>query len=296
MLLAWAAVGYVATGFYTVGPNERAVVRRCGRRLPRLQSPGLHFGFPFGIDRITRVKPSEPKQVGVRASLVDRALGRETAVLQAECLTGDRNLILVPAIVQYQIKDSEAYVLKTMDVAALVRNVTGSEISSVISSMTVDDVLTVQRRAVAEKAKERAQAKLDRYGAGVTVTAVSLQRMRPPPEVEEAFRDVHNARADRQRAIGEADGYAKRELPRARGQARKIRYEAEAYCDRIVKEARSKADSFRKVAAEFADSRELTTRRLILETMEDVLPRLNKIILGDKMSESLDLGLIEERP
>lgn len=183
-----------------------------------MRPPGLHFGFPYGIDRITRVKPSEPKQVGVRASLVDRALGRETTALQAECLTGDRNLILVPAIVQYQIRD------------------------------------------------------------------------------EEAFRDVHNAPADRQRAIGEADGYAKRELPRAQGQARKLRYEAEAYCDRVVKEARSKADSFRKVAAEFADSRELTTRRLILEAMEDVLPRLNKVILGDKMSESLDLGLTKFEP
>jgi len=295
-LLPWLLVAYLATSIYTVQTSERAVVRRFGKALPELQGPGLKIGLPYGFDRVSRLKIQEPKRVAVATSLADRALGRLAEPLLAECLTGDRNLIQIPAIVQYRIEDPKAYLFRATDVPALVRCSTSSAITSVISSMNVDDVLTTQRRAIRARTIAAAQHKLDEYGVGVRVTAVSLEGISPPEEVADAFRDVNNARWDRDRAIEEADGYRRRVLPLAEGEARRTIYEAEAYREEVLARARGDAQRFKDMAAELAgDRRELTQRRLILETMERVLPRLNKIILGAD-ANAVDLGLFEEKP
>lgn len=292
-LVPWLLAAYLLTGFYTVGTNERAVVRRCGRPLPELRMPGLHFGFPYGIDRVSRLKVFERKRAGVGMGLAERSLGRRAQPQERECLTGDRNLILVSAVVQYRIADPKAYLFNVADVPALVRCVASSALSSVVTSMNVDDVLTVQRLAIQDEVKRATQAALDRYGAGVEVTSVSLEGVAPPQEVAQAFRDVTAAREDSQRTINEAQGYANRIIPEARGEAHRVLLEAEAYRDEIIEKAGGDAQRFTKVAAGLADNRRLTERRLILETMERVLPRLKKIVLDDSAGGALDLGLIE---
>ena len=295
-LLPWLAAAYAATCFYTVRSNEQAVVSRCGKALGQLQPPGLHVGLPYGIDRVSRLKIREPKRVATGASLTERALGRKIEPIRTECLTGDRNLILVPAIVQYHIQDAKGYLFAAADVPALVRNVTAGALCSTISSMTVDDVLTVERREVQNRVMAAAQEVLDRYGAGVLITALSLEGMGPPQEVADAFGDVNSARWDRRRAENEADGYRKRIIPQARGEAKRIITDAKAFREDTVKTARGSADRFLAVAEKLPADQELTARRLILETMEEVLPRLNKIILDDRLDNVLDLGLIEEEP
>ncbi len=292
-LLPWLVGAYLLTGLYAVQPNERAVVQRCGKALPRLSSPGLHFGLPYGIDRLSRVKPFKPKRVGVGIGLPERALGRRVEPQKSECLTGDRNLILVSAIVQYRVADPKAYLFNVADVSALVGNVTASVLSSLISSMQVDDVLTVERITIQHEVKRAAQVILDGYGAGVELTSVSLEGVEPPQDVKEAFNDVTAAREDGQRTINEAQGYANRLIPEARGEARRILLESEAYRDEVVRKARGDAQSFEKMAAELSRNRELTVKRLILETMENVLPRLKKIVLDDGAGGSVDLGIIE---
>jgi membrane protease subunit HflK len=271
------------------------VVRRFGKALKEVRSPGLHFGFPYGIDRVTRLKVFERKRASVGMSLLERTQGRPIQPQEAECLTGDRNLILVSAIVQYQIRDDDpkAYLLNVADVPTLVSNVASSELTSAISSMNVDDVLTVERIAIQNKVMHATQTALDRYKAGVKVTSVSLEAVQPPQEVAQAFRDVTAAREDSQRTINEAQGYANRIVPEARGQARSILLAAEGYADEVVKTAQGQAERFTKMAAELASNRELTTRRLILETMERVLPRLKKIVLDDHGAGGVDLGIIE---
>lgn len=291
-LLPWLAVAYAATGFYTVKPNERAVVRRCGRALPDLRLPGLHFGFPYGIDSVTRIRVFEHKRIGVGVTLTERSVGRLAEPARAECLTGDRNLIVLSAVVQYRIADPEAYLFSITDVPGLVGNVTSGELASVVSSMKVDDVLTVQRIAIQNEVMRSTQAKLNRYAAGVEVTSVSLEEVAAPQEVSDAFRDVTAAREDRQRAVNEAQGYANRLLPQARGEAQRALLEAEAYRTQVVEAAGGDADRFKRIQAKLADNRRLTVLRLILETMERVLPRLNKIVLDDDPG-GVDLGIIE---
>jgi membrane protease subunit HflK len=268
-LVPWLFVAYLATGFYTVGTDERAVVRRCGRALPELRLPGLHFGFPYGIDRVTRLKMFKPKRVGVGMSLSERSLGRRVEPQQAEWLSGDHNLV--------------------SDAAA-------GALTSIATSMHVDDVLTVERLAIQDEVKRAAQETLNRYGAGVEISTVSLEGVTPPEEVAQAFRDVTAAREDGDRTVNEAQGYANRILPEARGEARRVLIEAEAYRDETTEKARGDAERFTEMAAELSTDRPLTMKRLILETMERVLPRLKKIVLDDPSTGAVDLGIIEAEP
>jgi len=300
VVLAALAAAWAATGLYALRTNEKAVVRRCGKALGTLRRHGLHFGFPYGIDRVTRVKVLEFKRVAVGAGLADRALGRTAEPQKAECLTGDRNLILVSAIVQYRIRDrigdAKAALFAVADLPVLVRNVAASALTQVLAGMNVDDVLTVERDTIRREVRRITQHVLDRYGAGVEIKAVLFPTggVAPPQEVADAFSDVNSARVDARRAIDEATGYTQRLLPEARGDDRRIRTEAEAFAEEVVQKARGDADRFRQIAAKLATGRDLTARRLILETMEDVLPRLKKIIIDANPRQPIDLGLIEE--
>jgi membrane protease subunit HflK len=310
MLLPWLAAAYLATGIYSVQPNQRAVVRRCGRLVPQIQPPGLHVGFPYGIDRVTKVKMYELKRVGVWKTLTERVVGRQSEPRQAESLTGDRNLILVSAVVQYEISDPGAYLFHVSDapsassinagVDALIEHLAAAALSSAITSMKVDDILTVERVAIQQKVRQALQAWIDRqhpaHAIGVRIVSVTLEDVAPPQEVADAFRDVTGARADGQRAINEAESYANVLHEQARGEAERIAMDAAGYASQATEKARGEAERFTKVAAQLDVGRELTVRRLILETMEEVLPRLRKIVLDARAGSRVDLGLFEEEP
>ena len=291
LLVAALAIGYLATGLYTVQPNEVAVVRRCGKLLEGVRDPGLHFGLPYGFDRVDKLRLMELKRVGVGIGLADRSVGRRLQPQQAEALTGDRNLILISAVVQYRIAAPEEFLLATQDVAGLIEDAAGSALTSVISSMSVDDVLTTQRIAVQNNVRQRAQKLLRRYGVGVEIVSVSLEGTAPPQEVAAAFRDVISAREDKQRAENEAEGYRNRLAPQARGEAKRTLLEAEAYADELARMAEGDAARFAQMAGELKGGRKLTSRRLILETMERVLPRLKKVVVDADAGQQLDLGI-----
>ncbi len=191
---------------------------------PNLGLPGIHCGLPWGIDRVTRLKVNEQKRVGIGLSLEDRNLGRAVDPRRAECLAGDRNLIAISAIVQYDILDAKAYLIRTADVPLAIENLATAELSAAIAARDVDDILTlgrleIQQQVLAAVKTRLAQWKDEGRGLGVQINSVTLETVRPPQEVEEAFRDVISAREDRQRAINEAQGYRRRldsQRPRAR--------------------------------------------------------------------------------
>ena len=315
-LLPWLAAAYALTGFYSVQPNERAVVRRCGRVLPQVSAPGLHFGLPYGIDRVVKVRVQEQKQVGVGMSRLSRsageipagaanqtgvginqwsrALGRQLQPQEAECLTGDNNVILLSANVHYQIEDVRQYLFNTANVPVLVENAVAGALCGEVSKMEVDDVLTTRRGWIQAEVQRHAQDTLDTYRTGVRITSVLLdERTEPPQEVADAFRDVTAAREDQQRAISEAEGYAARLRQSAEADADSLLRQAEGFARQTTLMAESGAERFRLLQAELAEGRELTIRRLILETMEEVLPRMKKIIADREASESVDLGIMQ---
>jgi membrane protease subunit HflK len=295
-LAGCALLVWLATGVFFVRTNEQAVVRRFGRMQPAVRTPGLHLGLPVGLDRVDRLWVQETKRVAVGIDLTGRTLGRQAEPRQAECLTGDLNLIIVSAVVQYRIAEPKAYVSNVADVAGLVQRVAASELSRIVAGMGVDDILTVKRNAIQIEAREAVQAALDSYEAGVILTrpiALSNEGVRPPAEVADAFHDVTRAREDKQRAINVARGYANRILPEARGGAYRMESDAEAYAQEVEQTAWGDAERFVKEAAELKKNRDLTLRRLILEAMEEILPRLRKVVVDPRTGETLDLGLIE---
>jgi len=160
--------------------------------------------------------------------------------------------------------------------------------------MNVDDVLTTKRNEIAWEALQKVQKKAQELDLGVTVTWISLGDIAPPREVADAFREVAKAKEDKQRMINEAFGYAERLKPLTRGEVERILTEAQAYAEEVVKKARGEADRFLNIAKEFSSDRELTARRLILETLEKVLPKVKKVFVGKKAREDLDLQLLEE--
>ena len=275
-LAAWAA-----TGIYVVQPNERAVVWRCGRILPEPSLPGIHCGLPWGIDRVTRLKVNEQKRVGIGLSLEDRNLGRAVDPRRAECLAGDRNLIAISAIVQYDILDAKAYLIRTADVSLAIENLATAELSAAIACRDVDDILTLGRLEIQQQVLAALKARLAQWegegrGLGVQINSVTLETVRPPQEVDEAFRDVISAREDRQRVVNEAQGFAAALLPSARGEAERIRLEAQGSAAETIERARGEADRFNRIVAQLASGREVTAERLILETLEEVLPRIEE--------------------
>jgi len=295
-LLPWFLAAYLATGVYSVKPNERVVVQRCGKALPAMRPPGLHVGLPYGIDRISRVRVLEKKRVSIGISQSERLIGRRALPRESEHLTGDKNLIVVSATVQYEVNDAKVdlYLFNVADVPALVRNVAASRLSEIISSMNVDDVLTAGRHDIQSWVKEKAQQDLDAYDSGVKLTSVLLNEdLQPPQEVAEAFRDVIAAREDRHRAVNEAEGYANRLKEQADADADSLSQEAQGFAAEIKSMADGDAARFSQRAEQLGDHRALTFRRLIIETMEEVLPRMKKIILDKSTAESVELGIIE---
>ena len=295
-LLPWLLAAYLATGIYSVKPNERAVVQRCGKALPKIRFPGLHVGLPYGIDRINRVRVLEKKRVSIGTSQSERLIGRRALPRESEHLTGDKNLIVVSATVQYEVDDQKVdlYLFNVADVPALVRDVAASRLSEIISSMQVDDVLTAGRHDIQSWVEEKAQEDLNAYDSGVKLTSVLLNEdLQPPQEVAEAFRDVIAAREDRHRAINEATGYANRLKEQADADADSLTQEAQGFAAEITLMAGGDASRFTQRAEQLGDDRALTVKRLIIETMEEVLPRVKKIILDKSTAESVELGIIE---
>ncbi len=291
-VLVALGLAYLATGVYSVRTDERAIVLRCGKAQRLLRKPGLHVGLPWGLDRISRFKPLQTKRAAVGTSLTERTLGRRAEPLEAECLTGDRNLVSVPAIVQYRISDPNAFLFSAVDVPALVRSAVAEALSCAIAGMHVDDVLTSQRLALQNEAMAHTNRLLgERYGCGVVVTALSVEGAAPPAEVADAFRDVARAREDAEHARNQAKGYRNRLLPEALGDAERITAEAEGYRQKVVEMAHGDAKRFTQVAATVADHPELARKRLTLETMEVILPRMRKVLLDSAANRDVDLGV-----
>jgi len=290
--LALAAVGlWLLSGTYIVSADQQAVVTRFGQVIEPRVFPGIHMSLPWPIDRVTKLKVRQLQRLVVGGDLPDSVLGR-TQPLASQFLTGDQNIINLRAVVQYSVGMPADYLFGTQDVAKSVAAAVETELVRRIGRRTVDAVLTTDKVAIQEEARAAAQKLIDAYGAGVRVASINIESMTPPPDAAEAFRDVASARADAARIYNEALGYANDEIPKARGEAQQMTESAAAYKETKIDEAAGDAARFDLVSDEYARASAVNGRRLYLETLEQVLPKIKKLIV-DK-NGNFDLTIIRK--
>ncbi|MFB3827376.1 MAG: FtsH protease activity modulator HflK [Bryobacteraceae bacterium] len=280
---------WLLTGVYLVAPDQQAVETRFGRVVDRRVMPGIHFSMPWPIDRVTRLKVRQLQRLVVGGDLPDGVLGRSQPA-QSQFLTGDQNLIHMRVVVQYSVGVPVDYLFRNADVARAVGAAVEAELARRVAHRGVDAVLTTEKSAIQEEVREGAQRRLNQYDSGVLLSTVNIETAGPPPEAADAFRDVASARADAARIVNESQGYANDVIPKARGEARQLLESSEAYKQRKINEAAGDAARFTQVAAEYDKAAQVTGRRLYVETMEQILPRIKKLIVDP--NGNLDLTII----
>jgi membrane protease subunit HflK len=270
VVLALAAVVYLATGICVIQPDEEGVVRRFGKAV-RLVPPGIHYRLPFPAEQLTRLKTKEIKRMSVGFRIIDQVQGRTPSREETQFLTGDENIINLQMMIQYAISDPAAFLFGADRVPTLVRRAGEAALTEIVGAMGVDDLLTAKKLEVQISVRDYIQETLNGYNAGVRVLAAHLTDVSPPLEVADAFRDVASAREDRNRIVNEAHGYVSDILPQARGEAQKTLQEAEAYESDVVNRATGDAERFLKAYTEYRKAKSTTATRLYLETVEQVL-------------------------
>jgi len=273
-LLAIAAA-YLGSGFYVVGTDERGVVRRFGAVAEHV-GPGMHYRLPWPIDRVDVLKTTSVMKTGVGFALPDNTAQSVTGM---ELLTGDTNILGVALVLQYVIRNPADFLSRVEAPQALVDTVAQAVLTEAVAAMPIDEVLTTGRMAMQDEVKTRTQATLDRYQSGVQITSASIMAMTLDRSVAEAFQDVADAMADREKLQNEARAYQNDQIPKARGAARTALSEAEAYRQKRIAEAVGETDRFLALLKEYEKAPEITRSRLYLEAMEKILPKVKLYVL-----------------
>ena len=274
-------IGYLFSGVYYVKPDERGIVRRFGRIIQNNVLPGLHYRIPSPIDRIGLVKVDNIQRIETGQNLY---------------LSGDTNLINVNIGVHYKVSDAVQYLLKIKDPAKLITDIALSGIRQIAGKRGIDYILTTGKSEIEAAVKQFMQEVLDKNDSGVTIVGLQLLGTAPPPDVVEAFQDVASAREDKVTYTNEAQAYYNALVPEARGKAFKLLKEAEAYKEEKIKSAQGDASRFLQKLQEYEKSKDITTLRLYLETVEKILPRVKKVILGQGINaETTDLWMMDEK-
>ena len=277
------------TSMYTVEADEVAVVLRFGKYIDTTP-PGLRFKLPFGIDQVMgipvqRVFKEEfgfrTLRAGVRTQYDPRDYSEESLLL-----TGDLNIADVEWVAQYQISEPRKFLFAIRDPTRSLRDLSEAVMRTVVGDRTVTEVLTVGRIEIAAEVKKRLQELLDLYNTGLLLVNVTLQDVNPPETVKPSFNAVNEAKQQKEKLINEARKDYNESVPKAKGVAKQQILEAEGYALKRVNEARGDADRFNAIRQEYQNAKVVTRRRLYLEAMSAVLPKVKEIYVIDGKSNA----------
>jgi membrane protease subunit HflK len=282
------------TSFYTVQPEEEAVVKRFGRVIG-INPPGFHFKIPFGIDRIYLVPTARvlKEEFGFRTV---NGTGRTQYVKSREhrgeslMLTGDLKVIDVEWVVQFQIADASKFLHESRNPIQTIRDNSEAVMRRIVGNSLGSDVLTEKRVQVATAARFELQELLNSFNLGVQINTIELQDVTPPESVKPAFNEVNQAEQERERLINEAEKRRNQVIPRAEGEALQIIAEAEAYRAERVNRARGEGGRFIAILEEYENAPAITRQRLYLEMIDQVLPNAGPVyIMEDGVSSPIPL-------
>jgi len=278
-----AAVLWGFSGVFQVGPDELGVVLRFGQEVREVQ-PGLNYHLPYPIETVLTPKALRVNKIDIGMRVVDdirRGTTTRDVPEESLMLTGDENIVDVDFSVLWKVKPTGvgAYLFNIQNPEGTVKAVAESAMREVIGRSEIQPILTGARQTIETAVQDLMQKTLDHYGAGIVVQQVQLQKVDPPTQVIDSFRDVQAARADLERAVNESQTYSNRVLPEARGRVAQITQAAEAYKSQTVAEATGQTSRFLKIYDQYKRAPEVTRERMYLETMERVLGGTDKIIL-----------------
>lgn len=298
VLLVLLALILVFTSVKTIGTEEEGVVLYLGK-YDRTLDPGLNLILPFWLETVYKIPVQRQlkhefgfrtESAGVRSEYVTDNYRNESSML-----TGDLNLADVEWVVQYRIVDSYRYLFRVRDAEKTLRDMSEAAMRTIVGNRTVNEVITVGRQEVATEVEVYLQRLCDEYENGIRIDQVVLQDVNPPEPVRPSFNAVNQAEQERSTLINQAEAEYNRVIPRARGQALETIQLAEAYMLNRVNGATGEAARFNSLYLEFVKAPEVTKKRIYLETMERILPKLgNKIIVDENGTNVLPLLNLEQ--
>jgi modulator of FtsH protease HflK len=293
-LIVVAVLILLFTGYYQVEPDEVGVVQRFGAYV-RTTDPGPHLKIPFGVETVTKVPVQrqlkqefgfETARPGVQSEFRITPQRAQESLM----LTGDLNVAVVEWIVQYRIKDPKDYLFNLRDVEQTFRYMSEATMRQVVGDHSVDEVLTIGREEVAHQAKEELQRLCKLYQNGIEVQQLVLQDVNPPDPVKPAFNEVNQAIQEKERAINDAWAEYNKAVPLAKGQAEQAVRAAEGYALERVNNAEGDANRFDAVYTEYKKAPAVTRKRMYLEAMGQLMPKVGrKLVLDEKAKGVLPL-------
>ncbi len=275
VILAWQSV-------FIIAPDEEGVVKRFGVPV-RAVEPGPHFKIPI-LESVLQPKVAKLHrvEVGFRTS----PQGRQQMIPQeALMLTGDMNILAIEFIVQYKIKEAREYLFNVADIHETISKAAEASMREVIGKSKIDEALTTGKAEIQQGMLLLLQNILDQYQAGVQIAAVQLQDVDPPEAVAAAFKDVTNAKEDREKSINQAQGYRNDIIPRAKGEAAEIVNRAKGFAQARVNRAQGEANRFLATLKEYSQAKDVISKRIYIETLEEILPNVEKVIIDGKVGE-----------
>lgn len=283
IVAALVVLWLVASSYYTVQPEERAVVKRFGAVI-KTADPGLHFKAPFGIDTVEFVATERvlKQEFGFRTIATDGERSEyapEDFPDESLMLSGDLNIIDVEWVVQYRISDPMKYLYGMRDPNRTLRDISESVMRRVVGNRLGSDVLTTARVEIGEIAEREIQEAMKQYDNGIHIVTVQLQDVVPPRAVQPAFNEVNEARQERERMINEATKRLNQEIPKASGEANRLIAEAEGYATERVNQALGETAAFRAILSEYRSAPAVTRARMYIETIRNVLPNIGTVMV-----------------
>lgn len=284
ILIAGLLIFSVWQSAFIVAPDEEGVVKRFGIPV-RTVGPGPHLKIPL-VETVLQPKVAKLHRVEI-GYRTDRQ-GRQQMILQeALMLTGDMNILAIEFIVQYKIKEAANYLFNVADIHDTIGKAAEASMREVIGKSKIDEALTTGKAQIQQDTQDLLQKILDQYQAGVQVAAVQLQDVDPPEAVAAAFKNVTNAKEDREKLINQAIGYRNDILPKAKGEAAQVVNQAKGYAQARLNRAQGEANRFLATLKEYNQAKDTISKRIYIETMEEILPNVEKVIIDGKGGERL---------
>ncbi|MBU1888124.1 MAG: FtsH protease activity modulator HflK [Candidatus Omnitrophica bacterium] len=281
---------FIFSGVYSVGPDEVGVIRRFGKFV-RITDPGLHFKIPLGIEKLDNVKVRyvfkeefgfKTLKPGIKTQYSSRDYFDESLML-----TGDLNVLVVEWIVQFKIKDPVRLLFNVRNPKETIRSISEAVMRQIVGNATVSEVLTTRRVETNQEAQDKLQEILDYYESGIQIVTVKLQDVNPPDEVKPSFNEVNGAKQEKEKMINQAWEAYNKAIPTAKGDAQKTISESEGYALKRVNTAKGDASRFMDTWEAYKEAKEVTRKRLYLEAMNEILPKVGQKYIIDSSANNI---------